>query len=110
MVTFKSNNPQQLLIALKEAIRKGHVTTWIDVDGDFTHSPIQWVRKAYLRPSIHGSELRFAIIRPQNAKVSSEVYAVYHGRFIEMMLAHFDQQFSDAAASALATVSDVVAA
>jgi hypothetical protein len=36
------------------------------------------------------------------------VYAVYHGRFIEMLLAHFDEQMSGAAATAMPTTADVV--
>lgn len=110
MITFSTPNPHQLLASLKDAIKKGHVNAWSDENGDFTHTPVQWARKAWLRPTIQGSELRFAIIRPQNAGVNSEVYAVYHGRFIEMMLAHFDRQFTDSAATALATLTDQVAA
>jgi len=35
-----------------------------------------------------------------------EAYAVYHGRFIEMLLAHFDEGFSEAFATAQATGDD----
>ena len=66
MITFNTGSPHQLLTSLKEAIRKGHITTWSDINGDFTHTPNQWAYKAWFRPSIQGNELRFAIIKPQN--------------------------------------------
>lgn len=30
-----------------------------------------------------------------------EIYGIYHGRFIEMLLSHFDDSFSNASATAL---------
>jgi hypothetical protein len=110
MITFTTNSPYQLLAALKEAIRAGHITTWSDVNGDFTHTPAQWARQAWLRPSVQGTELRFAIIKSQGFILTTEVYAVYHGRFVEMMLAHFDQKFSSGVATAMPTPADRIAA
>ena len=46
----------------------------------------------------------------QGSNVTTEVYAVYHGRFIETMLAHFDKQFTNGFASSMPTVADRVAA
>jgi hypothetical protein len=110
MISFDTPNPNGLLASFKEAIRKGHVETWSDVNGDFTHTPPQWKGKAWMRPTVYANELRFSIIRPQNGSITSEIYAVYHGRFIETMLAHFDKQFSTGAATALASQSDRIAA
>lgn len=110
MVIFTSNNPHQLLASLKLAICESHITTWAEINGYFTHTPYQWARKAWFRPSIQGNELRFAIIRPQGGVINREVYAVYHGRFVETMLAHFDYQFNSGYATALAQEPDQVAA
>lgn len=110
MLTLSAVNPQRLLDALKEGIRKGHITTWSEQNGYFTHTPSQWARKAWMLPSIYGSELRFAIVRAQGEPLTKEIYGVYHGRFLEMMLAHFDTQFSTGAATALATSLDRIAA
>jgi hypothetical protein len=52
--------------------------------------------------------LVFNIIKPQNAKITKEVYGVYHGRFIEMLLVHFDNSFTTAEASAAVAVGDLV--
>jgi hypothetical protein len=110
MITFTTPTPNQLLTSIKEAIRKGHIATWSEMNGYLTHTPSQWAYKAWFLPSVQNGELRFALIKPNDSNISVEVYAVYHGRFIEMMLAHFDKQFSDGFASAMPTLADRVAA
>lgn len=101
-IKFKTNTPKKLLAAFKKAIDDGHITTWsYDKDGDFTHTPDQWVKKAWLRPSIIEKEqLVLSIVPPIETEISSEIYAIYHGRFIEAMLRHCDSLFTDAIATA----------
>jgi hypothetical protein len=111
MIEFKSSLPQQLLSNIKKAIDAGTIATWkYDSDGDFTHTPDQWRSKAWLRPQVINGVLRFTILIPASTLRSCEVYAVYHGRFIEMMLAHFDKSFDNVAASALLSAPDAIAA
>jgi hypothetical protein len=112
MLNFGTKTPHALLSKIKKAIDEKKITTWsYNKDGYFTHTPDQWKAKAWLLPKVvETTELRFGIIRPQNSSVSSEVYAVYHGRFIEMMLAHFDTEFGSGAASALPTAADNIKA
>src|SRR5215469_419890 len=97
-VYFETHTPKKLLEAYKKAIDDGHVTTWAyDKDGDFTHTADQWKRKAWLRPKVvEGKTLVFNVIKPKDETVSSVVYAVYHGRFIESLLAHCDKLFTNA--------------
>jgi len=103
------NNPLQLLSEIKSAIANGNIQTWqLDKDGDFTHAPVQWQYKAWMRPRITPGLLTFNILGPSKSTLSKEVYGVYHGRFIEMLLTHFDVKFSEATASALATTGDVI--
>jgi hypothetical protein len=45
--------------------------------------------------------LLFAIVGRQNVKMTREVYAIFHGRFAEMLLAHFDLEFSTVSATPL---------
>jgi hypothetical protein len=52
--------------------------------------------------------LRFGIIKPNDQNISKEMYAIYHGRFIESMLAHFDKKFSYSFATALPDADDAV--
>lgn len=97
-----TSHPSALLAAIKSAVVNKHVDTWeYDGDGDFTHSPPQWKNKAWLRPSVMSGSLTLGIIGQSGIPMSKEVYAVYHGRFLEMLLAHFDQSFSSAQATAL---------
>jgi len=110
MVSLNTSRPNALLAALKAAIDANKITTWAYTsDGDFTHTPIQWKGKAFMRPStVTGAELRFAIVCPKGGSVGTEIYAIYHGRFTEMMLAHFDGDFVLAAASAMPKPGDIV--
>lgn len=92
MVTIQTATPRGLLASIRQAIDTGHVVTWTyDKDGDFTHTPDQWRSKAWLRPQIADGALTLSII--WNVP-NRQVYAVYEGRFIEMILAHFNGQFS----------------
>jgi len=111
LIIFNTNKPNALLAAIKAAIDQKTITTWSYTQGHFTHTPTQWVNKAWLKPVVdEGVALRFAIIHPTNGVVTSENYAVYHGRFIEMMLAHFDAEFTNADATAMPTAVDRIKA
>lgn len=106
---FKTDNPQKLLDEFKKAIKEGKTATWSpDKDGDFTHTPEQWKNLAWLRPKIEADKLALYILRPKDANITSLVYAVYHGRFIESMLLHCDNLFTDGTATAFPTGSDNV--
>lgn len=106
-VIIKTSNPSGLLSALRKAIDDNKIETWsYDADGDFTHTPNQWEKKAWLRPKIYSGELRFGILAVQGTNMSKLFYGVYHGRFIEMMLVHFDESFSFANATAQKTEPD----
>jgi hypothetical protein len=95
------NAPQQLLKEIRAAIRNGSVETWLlDSDGDFTHAPQQWHQKAWFRARVESGKLVFNILGPKGQKMTTAVYAVYHGRFIEMLLTHFDRKFEHTSATA----------
>ena len=106
---FDTNDPQRLLDEFKKAINEGEITTWsYDKDDDFTHTPEQWKNKAWLRPKIESGKLVFYILSPKNTNITSLVYAVYHGRFVESMLLHCDNLFSDGKATAYPAGGDNV--
>jgi hypothetical protein len=104
MISATTSQPQALLSAIYKAIDDGRVVTWRYVTHDgvtyLTHSPPQWNGKAFLKPAIGTGALLFNILKPSDDVVTPEIYGVYHGRFIEMLLAHFDTQFSLASATA----------
>jgi hypothetical protein len=108
-ITIRTGDPSILLKEIYALIDQGHIKTWqYDKDGDFTSAVEQWRYKAWLRPTKAAGELILRTIAPVNAKVSTEVYAIYHGRFIEALLAHLDKEFSSAVASALPSLGDQV--
>lgn len=111
-VHFHCDAPQTLLTAFKARIaqteQKGKITTWeLHSDGQhYTHRAADWNRKAWMRPSIQPDRLTFNIVRSQKSSVSSVAYAYYHGHLIETFLAHFDNVFSIASASAMPEAGD----
>jgi hypothetical protein len=109
LIVSPKQSPQTLLAEIKQAMQTGKIETWsVDSDGDFTHTPEQWKFKAWLRPKVDGTQLVFTILNPQNTAITKVVYGVYHGRFIEMLLNHFDDKFTDAKATALPARGDRV--
>lgn len=109
-IHFQTSTPKKLLAEFKKAIDDGKIVTWsYDSEGDFTHTAQQWKSQAWLRPKIRErEELILVILKPKNSKVSSEVYAIYHGRFIESMLVHCDSLFTNAVATSFPADGDVV--
>jgi hypothetical protein len=101
-IQVKTVDPQGLLDSIYEEIDDGQIETWTyDEDGDFIHDTPdqQWVGTAWLHPVSGVAVLTLNIIAPTDG-LSDEAYAVYHGRFIEMLLAHFDDDFFDVTATA----------
>jgi hypothetical protein len=111
MIEIKTEDPRILVSKINEAIRGGQIITWIlDEDGDYTHSLDQWRNKAWLRCSYDEYDetlLRFIIIEPRTLKLSKAVYGVYHGRFAEMLLTHFDSYIISLSISPLLTKYDI---
>jgi hypothetical protein len=108
-ITVFTSKPRVLLANVKAQIASKKIRTWsVDEVSDFTHTPPQWLKKAWLRPKVLTDKLVFTILPPKNTKMSSEIYAIYHGRFIEMLLQHVDLEFSSASASALPVAGDII--
>jgi hypothetical protein len=111
MVKVFANDPEKLVADIHRGIANGDIATWEETSrGSFTHSPSsgQWKNKAWFRPVVGVDGVTFNIIRPKGGNVSKEVYAVYHGRFSEMLLAHFDNRLSSIRLSSLAGEGDIV--
>jgi hypothetical protein len=108
-IRFFTSDAAGLLAAIKRKIAAGDIVTWaIDRDGDFTHTSNggQWENRAYLRPKLMDDRLLFNIIIQKAESQKREVYAVYHGRFIEMAIAHVFNLFSTAVATPSYTKED----
>jgi len=101
------DNPSELLRKIRALIRDGSVETWaVDDEGDYTHVPEQWRARAWFTPTPYEDKLVLNILGTKSKRMSKAVYAVYHGRFIEMLLTHFDSEFDRASATALPTSGD----
>ena len=101
--------PSALLKEIKAAVADGTVRTWaVDKDGDFSHTAEQWRGLAWLRPRILKDRIVFNILGAKGKSMSRVTYGVYHGRFIEMLLTHFDEKFQNAVATALPTEQDIL--
>jgi len=108
-VVVWTDRPSDLLAAIRREIDARRVQTWeYDSDGDFIHTPEQWRRRAWLRPKVSTDRITFIIFPPKNIVLSREIYAVYHGRFVEMLLVHFDTDFSSANATSMPSFGDLV--
>ena len=106
-VYVKTEKASELLEKLKKAIDDENIKTWkYDDDGDFYHSPEQWHYNGWLRPYITDKYLIFGILKPKDETMKTVTYAVYHGRFIETMLSHFDGEFDTIYASSQKTNYD----
>ncbi len=104
-----TDNPRELLSALKKAIADGVITTWrIDSDGDLTHTAEQWARRAWMRPKVLEDRLLFNIIASKEEKMSKTLYGVYHGRLIQTLLIHFDSKMKTVSATAMVTSGDLI--
>ena len=85
--------------AINVAIQSNDILTWaVDVEGDYTSSVLQWQEKAWFRPiedSFSEFNLSFGIIKARNIELTCSLYAIYHARLVEMLLAHFDDKIED---------------
>lgn len=95
MILIPARSPSVLLSNIKAAIDERRIRTWsYDGDGDFTHTAEQWNHEAWLRPVVLEGHLKMVIVPPRDTHISSTMYAIYHGRFVEMLLRHFDSTLS----------------
>jgi len=92
---IKTNDPSGLLSAIKKAIDDKKIDTWsYDDDNDFSHVQ-QWQGKAWLRPKLNTGSLQFGILGQDNIPLTRVLYAVYNGRFSEMLVSHFPNLISE---------------
>lgn len=102
-VIVMTTKPRGFVASICHVIDEGHIDTWTYENHEdkiyFTHSAQQWNRRAYLRPNEGRGLVTFNVIKPKSKPVSRFVFAIYEGRFIEMLVAHFPTSFTLAAAT-----------
>lgn len=112
-VTVSTSRGAALLAAIYKAIDDKKILTWGYTQQDgvryLTHTAEQWDKQAWFRPLVDAPGLVFNILPSKGGKVSATAYGIFHGRLIEMLLNHFDKDFSATSASALPAAGDSVA-
>lgn len=91
-IYVKADKPAELIKEINELIEKKTIATWsVDSDGDYTHTASQWEKNAWIHPIVEETRVVFAIWGRKDQNLSIVDYAVFHGRFVEMLLNHFDR-------------------
>lgn len=114
-IKVKTNTAQRLVANIKRAVDAGEIQTWRRVVHEgvdyYTHdtSSDQWLKQAYIQPSINlNGDLSFYVIGVKNITVDQYTFGVYQGRFIQMMIAHFPDDFNEATATSKADIGDLL--
>jgi hypothetical protein len=75
------------------------ISTWsYDDDNDFTHKAEQWNNRAWIsakRNDNDNDSYTFGIICRRDRPITTTEYAIFHSRFAEMLLAHFDDDIEN---------------
>ncbi len=108
-IYVKTDKPSYLVEKIREGIEKHTIETWLcDSAGDFTHDTDQWRYHAWMTPYVEESRVIFGIVCRKDRNLSIVEYAIYHGRFVEMLLKHFDKTCKSIEVTPLATTYDIV--
>jgi len=90
-IYITTEDPNRLLEDIRKSIDNKVVETWsIDEEGDYTHIS-QWKNRAWFKAHVHDNQLQFGLIGRKDEVMSKMIYGLYHGRFSEMLLIHFDE-------------------
>mgnify|MGYP003515988043 CR=1 FL=1 len=103
-IYVRMNQANTLISRINKKIDKGEISTWAyDNEGDYTHLPVQWINEAWITykgTMSHNKYAVFGIIPRRQKPLSKTVYAVYHGRFTELLLKHFDDEIEEVVTTA----------
>lgn len=93
-IILKTDRPNWVVNQIRTRIDDSQIDTWsYDKDGDFTHVG-QWKNHAWMSPIIEDDTITFRIIGRKSVKMTLMEYAVFHGRFLEMLINQFPTESS----------------
>lgn len=108
-IYVKTETPRGLVQKINQDIKENRIQTWtVDNDGDYTHVPEQWKNRVWVRPHIEEKRVVFGVLGRKDANMTVTEYAVYHGRFVEMLLSNYDRICSSIEVSPLGTKYDSI--
>ena len=103
-IIIDTENPDLLLNKIYDAIDSKKADKWTRTsDGRLTYGTLLWRNEAFFKPQIWVDEhqLRFGLLKRKDRKhITSKLYTLFHARLIEMLLAHFDNDFRGVTATA----------
>ena len=100
-IIITSAQPRTLLKEIREQVHEGRLRNWRLKSGKYLAYVGDHGNEAWLSPEISINELRFEITGPEVIGVNREMYAIYHGRFIETLLSCFTTWFTEVRVTAL---------
>lgn len=102
MIKITTDNPFVFIASFDFAMRTNVIRGWtVDGVGDYTMTSDIRGNRAWFRHHIHGNEIQFGIIGSRSAPMDRTLYSVYHSRFIEVLLTHFDNDIQSLEVSPL---------
>lgn len=108
-IFVETENPNGLISKIKKAIDNKAIVTWTyDKDGDFTHNVDQWRNCGWIHAIVEVNRIVFSVLCRRDRNMSVSEYAVYHGRFVEMLLTHFDKECLSIKVTPLASNYDII--
>lgn len=91
-IIVKTSRPNWVITQIRSRIDNSQIDTWeYDKDGDFTHVG-QWKNLAWMSPVIEENCVIFRILGRNSVKMTLMEYAVFHGRFLEMLINQFPDE------------------
>ena len=95
-IKIKSSNVD-LVEKIIEKIDSHIISTWsYDDEFDFTHETGQWRNHAWISKKIAEKNLiTFGIIGRRDEPMTKTKYSIFHARFAEMLLTHFDDEIEE---------------
>ena len=99
MISITTNIDRDMLLTMiNDHIKENKIVTWsVDGEGDYTTVQPQWRYRAWMRPvkdENNEHKLYFVIVKSKKFPMTKSLYGVFHGRFAEMLLTHFDTQIT----------------
>ena len=88
-VSIAAADPAFLLKGILARFDQRTIEGWCRDGECFTLTDPEWSTRAYLRPLLQTENLVLGLVPTEGQGMSKELYAVYHGRFIDMLLRHF---------------------
>ena len=99
IIKLKGKTAHDIVDSIDKMIESGEIRVWEkDDEGDYTHSSSQWREKSWFRRILNkddNREIKFGIIGNKHVEMTRTLYAIYHGRFTEMLLTYFDRDIEE---------------